>query len=362
MAFETKRASTSLNGPVDHGTGKRARYDEREATPSEEDSATAWSPCMHRAFVEAVMKTGISQASPSVIQQEMTLNIKDVTTERIKSKLQKYRRSKDKSLELFMKEYDEWMEKAENGIDSAAIRLDGSSADSQNDMSRMGAPRLLGGEAAALLTQRVMSEEGSSPNADILGTTKAKDGRAILQNVSQLFGDHPVIQIPVPVLSEAEKESAIGRALFHVMGIMESLSEQRALTFATTQRQEIQSYQSEALYHNGPNMTDKRKHFSPIEILRQKTLEVAQPLGFSRVPTFETNQPSMFNSDHHANYCYEDRKDHSSALAPLPFDTVVEPVPWGPPDSDCSSVFEAPEGSKGVSAAHFIYNLDNKTT
>ena len=82
MAFETMKRSASLESFCNQGLPKRAR-DGRDASQE-----PAWNLNTHRAFVEAVMKNGISQASPAVIRQEMTLETEAVTSERIKSKLQ----------------------------------------------------------------------------------------------------------------------------------------------------------------------------------------------------------------------------------------------------------------------------------
>jgi SHAQKYF class myb-like DNA-binding protein len=66
-----------------------------------------WSREMHRAFVEAVYATGVKHASPSVILDAMVNTTQmPLTSERVKSRLQKYRNNVEKSKKDFLKEYE----------------------------------------------------------------------------------------------------------------------------------------------------------------------------------------------------------------------------------------------------------------
>jgi SHAQKYF class myb-like DNA-binding protein len=67
-----------------------------------------WPDLLHRDFVAAVFDVGLKQSSPSALLQIMQQSTADpsVTTERIKSHLQKFRLHRDKSLAEFMNSYD----------------------------------------------------------------------------------------------------------------------------------------------------------------------------------------------------------------------------------------------------------------
>ena len=109
--------------------------------PAEDKSPEAeeirWNEQLHRELVDAVYEIGVSHASPSVIIENMVLltdvassavgdadaNQNPVTSERVKSHLQKYRKNKTKSREEFLQEYDHWMQKAltvVGGVSAAA--------------------------------------------------------------------------------------------------------------------------------------------------------------------------------------------------------------------------------------------------
>jgi SHAQKYF class myb-like DNA-binding protein len=66
-----------------------------------------WSEASHRKFVAEIFEVGMLHASPTLIQQYMLSNVEGLTSEKIKSHLQKFRNKQEKSKEEFMSLYDE---------------------------------------------------------------------------------------------------------------------------------------------------------------------------------------------------------------------------------------------------------------
>ena len=74
----------------------------------------------HRALIEAIFRLGVKHASPSVIldamilvrqqQQQQHGGEQQLNSERVKSRLQKYRNNADKNRADFLTEYDAWLE------------------------------------------------------------------------------------------------------------------------------------------------------------------------------------------------------------------------------------------------------------
>eukprot|EP00592_Proboscia_alata_P006327 CAMPEP_0194360420 /NCGR_PEP_ID=MMETSP0174-20130528/7760_1 /TAXON_ID=216777 /ORGANISM="Proboscia alata, Strain PI-D3" /LENGTH=1217 /DNA_ID=CAMNT_0039131899 /DNA_START=387 /DNA_END=4040 /DNA_ORIENTATION=+ len=64
-----------------------------------------WPEELHRDFVAAVFDVGLKHSSPSAIMEHMTTHI-NVTSERVKSRLQKYRLHREKSKMDYMTSYD----------------------------------------------------------------------------------------------------------------------------------------------------------------------------------------------------------------------------------------------------------------
>ena len=75
-------------------------------------SEQSWTAAQHRDFVAAIYETGLHSSSPVVILQNMLPTHETITTDRVKSHLQKYRRNRSKAKEKFMAAYDKWMAKA----------------------------------------------------------------------------------------------------------------------------------------------------------------------------------------------------------------------------------------------------------
>lgn len=103
-----------MSDDISGTTRKRKRAEEEGHPVVGESSAPAtvaedWDQNLHRRFVEAVYEAGISECSPSVILDNMSHRPASLTSERVKSHLQKYRKNRPRSKEEFMSDYDNFM-------------------------------------------------------------------------------------------------------------------------------------------------------------------------------------------------------------------------------------------------------------
>lgn len=219
---DRKRAASQ---PTNHEpSSKRKR--------SSDENDDHWTPGIHRAFVEAIFSRGINSASPSVILHHM-LESDQLNGERIKSRLQKYRKNKSKSIEDFMAEYDSKLSQrvvqCKAPRDSAASRLFiRQEARASTDMR--------GAEAAALLTLAALSEASPFAQAATRPYRFTAGGSSQHQRLAistvdtehrQLFDiSADGVTIPFPRLSDQEAKSPIGVALRHVIALVHAMNGQ----------------------------------------------------------------------------------------------------------------------------------------
>ena len=210
-----------------------------------------WSRDIHRAFVEAVFQTGVRQASPSVLLENMDNKAKlPLTTEKLKSRLQKYRNNSRKSHSEFMQEYDSWIAKAHT---VGSCGGPAPCVDPRTLLSMMGVDRVLGAEVAALLSYACMeqdererkgesSDSNSQPSsANATASTRLTSGAPqhqshvsapLLSPVELLSGSHDFnnyfagSEIRLPMLTPNERRSPLGQSMSHVMALFYSLTHQ----------------------------------------------------------------------------------------------------------------------------------------
>jgi SHAQKYF class myb-like DNA-binding protein len=177
------------------GGGNDGRWSKRFSWPEE----------LHREFVAAVFDVGLKHSSPSAILEHMEGN-KQITSERVKSHLQKYRLHRAKSKKEFMSSYDSTLSKMNLGT----MDLDGMDS-------------IQCGEVAAHLTYSIQQEKpGNSSNMCLLPAPDPSSHSAL----------------HLPQLTEEEKRSPIGASMGYLMGLFFSLQQQlnaqRAATTAHT--------------------------------------------------------------------------------------------------------------------------------
>ena len=201
---ETYHKSLGLaSGSMEQKVSKRARVKENTM------DGDGWTePALHSQFVKAIHNLGVHQASPSVIMEHMTLHHADLTSERVKSHLQKFRKNNEKSTADFMQEYESWIQKALTmGAADGAVALNRFCPSTVAKM--LGSEMLLGGHVPALLSYQVMMEEESSYTAAPAATHL---------NV-------PGVTIPVPVLTDTESRSPLGASIHRVVALCHSMTE-----------------------------------------------------------------------------------------------------------------------------------------
>ncbi len=203
------------------------------------DDATPLDAAQHRALVEAIFHTGLQSCSPSFLLEEMMLKSEDITSERVKSHLQKFRKKGDSAVEEFMESYDSAMRKYDD-----LFRRPSSSAISAADLQvytdmfvtqGKADGRLLAGEAAANLTvadmllpiqDMDMSDSPSDQNATghlIHVDQKVSSPPDPMLFMMQFLQGQSLTSVQLPVLTEDEKNSPLGASLCYIMGLFMSL-------------------------------------------------------------------------------------------------------------------------------------------
>jgi SHAQKYF class myb-like DNA-binding protein len=185
-----------------------------------------WPDDLHRDFVSAIFDVGLKHASPSTVMEHMPPH-EQITTERIKSHLQKYRIHRQKAKREFMTSYQATMDQinAEGGIHNITS--------------------LASGQVAAHLSYA--SE--NLPDPDIDNIDGANDGTITndnqdnpsneeakyeeeVSNDNQILPASGVLEEPtqdvffLPKLTEVEKVSPIGLSLGYLMGLFFTLRQQ----------------------------------------------------------------------------------------------------------------------------------------
>lgn len=215
-----------LEDDEDSHSAKRQRTDEDNelvATEEEDGNDDDWDEEFYDAFVSAIFEIGLKSASPAVILENMTQRLDSITSERVKSKLQKYRNSKEKSRQEFMEEYRSFLQRAQ-AMESAGIIHHGIATSSPSSLLEMlGSSKLLGGDLAGFLTYvatrgKETSGGGESDGA-VLSSQLLRQGA---EEYVEKFAGSP---IPFPVLSEEEKKTSLGIAMTFVMGLFLSMSQ-----------------------------------------------------------------------------------------------------------------------------------------
>jgi len=147
----------------------------------------AWPDELHRDFVSSIFDVGLKNSSPSAILKQMGEH-EQITPDRIKSHLQKYRLRRQKSKEEFMGSYDTALQK---------IKAGKTECDSNVMNCADGAARM------SFATMNEIATEGN-------------DAGSILNGGA----------LHLPHLSESEKSSPIGASMGYLMGLFFSLKQQ----------------------------------------------------------------------------------------------------------------------------------------
>ena len=191
----------------------------------DDSSEETWDENLHRKFVGAIFDVGLRNSSPAIILENMTYKSKAITSERVKSKLQKYRNQKGKSEKEYMEEYDAFLARLKALGRAGAGTQAGDSPYGLLEM--MGCKKMLGGDAAAFLSYAVLNENGG--NAKGIGATGTVGANApasqLVGNVNEYVDQFAGMGIPFPELTEAEKKTSLGLSMTLVMGLFMSMTQ-----------------------------------------------------------------------------------------------------------------------------------------
>jgi SHAQKYF class myb-like DNA-binding protein len=179
-----------------------------------------WPEDLHRDFVSAIFDVGLKQSSPSTILEYMPKH-DQITTERIKSHLQKYRLHRAKSKKEFIASYEASIRNLQNRGGTLSV---------SNSMG--------GGEVAAHLAYASSNgqpdgEDGqheavNQHSAVVIPNLPAHPTKSADWEETSPSGNSPKNQLPptvqsdslmLPELTEAEKQSPIGISMVRIRSI-----------------------------------------------------------------------------------------------------------------------------------------------
>lgn len=103
--------------PTTTRSAPKSKRRKKDDTDGRWQKRFVWPEELHRFFVASVFDVGLKSSTPSAILQIMgqSSGNQEVTTERIKSHLQKFRLHRGKSANEFMESYDYWRKRLEEG-------------------------------------------------------------------------------------------------------------------------------------------------------------------------------------------------------------------------------------------------------
>jgi SHAQKYF class myb-like DNA-binding protein len=185
-----------------------------------------WPEDLHRDFVSAVFDVGLKHSSPSTILEHMPKH-EQITSERIKSHLQKYRLHRAKSKKEFMASYESAVTKIQKEGLSSNTSMGGAQVPAHLTyvtMTEMGDSGVTKQSQVQQQQQQQQPPQGGvqtqSPAAGATSEPKMPTQQQIHQQQQQQEA------LMLPRLSEAEKQSPIGASMGYLMGLFFSLKQQ----------------------------------------------------------------------------------------------------------------------------------------
>mmetsp|Transcript_34906 Transcript_34906/g.84453 ORF Transcript_34906/g.84453 Transcript_34906/m.84453 type:complete len:733 (+) Transcript_34906:137-2335(+) len=205
-----------------------------------------WPEDLHRDFVSAIFDVGLKHSSPSTVLEHMPKH-EQITTERIKSHLQKYRLHRSKSKKEFLSSYE------------ASLRT------FQGNGGAHGARSLAGGEVAAHLSYYMstgapgsLPRKPTAPNSTnsvtpVTNASASSSNNTVAASRSDVIPPLPMSTtdglsgtdaastsphdqsnaLMLPLLTESEKQSPIGSSMGYLMGLFFSLKQQLMIQRST---------------------------------------------------------------------------------------------------------------------------------
>lgn len=225
-------APAKLEEPQSTSTSSRRKSSKQNKSDSRWTKRFTWPDELHQDFVSAIFDVGLKHASPSTVLEHMEPHT-DLTTERIKSHLQKYRLHRKKSKQDFMTCY---------GAALVQYRTEGMA----------GVKSLAGGGLAAHLTLSCNQPPADAAPEEQNGNIVVPSAKDVPKQVQQ----HQEVFV-LPRLTEAEKASPVGTSLGYLLGLFYTLKQQLEL-----QRQQEQTC---------TDVVDEAKPSAPVRSARLET-------------------------------------------------------------------------------------------
>jgi SHAQKYF class myb-like DNA-binding protein len=224
-----------------------------------------WPDDLHRDFVSAIFDVGLKHSSPSTVMEHMPPH-EQITTERIKSHLQKYRLHRQKAKKEFMTSYQQTMEQihADGGVHNMTSLSSGQVAahlsyvsEHHPDPETEGADDTEGG-GQNTSTELTTTHEGEQKFQE---ETSKNDSSQVPQQAPAIVEEPTQDVFYLPKLTEAEKFAPIGISLGYLMGLFFTLRQQLEIQRQEQQKQQqlegpmhvLPSQQQQQDGHHDPN-------------------------------------------------------------------------------------------------------------
>jgi len=211
-----KQFQDDAGGPVNAVAGKKSgRGKKSKKEDGRWSKRFTWPEDLHRDFVSAIFDVGLKHSSPSTIMEHMPKH-EQITTERIKSHLQKYRLHRVKSKKEFISSYEASLRNLQQNQSTGPLVSGSAEVAAHLTASTIGNNKATAGNG---------SKEGIASNglAAVSGANSNQEQQHLYQ--SQNTGEDND-SLMLPQLTEAEKSSPIGAAMGYLMGLFFSLKQQ----------------------------------------------------------------------------------------------------------------------------------------
>jgi SHAQKYF class myb-like DNA-binding protein len=230
-----------------------------------------WPDDLHRDFVSAIFDVGLKHSSPSTVMEHMPPH-EQITTERIKSHLQKYRLHRQKAKKEFMTSYQQTMEQihADGGVHNLTSLSSGQVAahlsyvsEHHPDPETEGADDTENGGGGGQDTSNALTttHEGEQKFQE---ETSKNDSSQVPQQAPAIVEEPTQDVFYLPKLTEAEKLAPIGISLGYLMGLFFTLRQQLEMQRQEQQQeQQQQQQQLEGPMHVLPSQQQQDGHHDP---------------------------------------------------------------------------------------------------
>jgi len=165
-------------------------------------------------------------ASPAIILENMQSRPSSITSERVKSHLQKYRLNRGKGKDEFMSGYDNWMTKAlslsEKTESSKGSRF---AANPEFILDMMSSTLPVPGDLAAFISFSIMMETKCASDPATAKKWMSQEECEVAYEESNYLHQFNGTPITFPSLSEEEKVSTLGKGMCYVLALFVNMTE-----------------------------------------------------------------------------------------------------------------------------------------